>query len=346
MRKWVFSVCVFLAPPVFAQGTPPPPATPSVTYVGVDKDVTDFQAANFGKLGYWFPQFDASGARSQKPTEENERNNLPLWAGPMTHMLIWQVWKFPQRTFSQDGPCKSKGGWASWNYFTLPNGDFGLSGIILDPHGADNTSQTVNRINLGQGTPTTFLLRIVVDNTDLKHNPINRIRARGEHNGVHIDPPTYPKPGMAAFNGTADVYTFRYDGFASGDFIKIQLNGMPGGTNNGGSGGASFAGLMFDPVNPHAPQPAPIPPPQPQPVPPPPPQPTPPANPQPQPSPQPQPTGTTAPASTAAPGTAARKSSGGSCAISARPGGGAASPFLLLVLLAGLALRGRSRCAD
>lgn len=225
------------------------PALPAkaVTYVGVDLDVTDFRnGVDYGNEGYWFPQFDAPGPRSGKPTEDNQREALPTWAGPMTHMLIHELWKFPERTFSQDGPTKSKGGFAAWNRFTLPNGEVGLSGIAFDPHGRDNTSQTVNRIMLGPGTPRSFLLRVVVDNTDLRHNPVLKIRARGDHKGVSIDPASYPQPGVAGFNGRADVYTFRYDGFEPGDFIKIQFGGMAGSTNNGGSGGSSFAGLLFD----------------------------------------------------------------------------------------------------
>ena len=43
-------------------------------------------------------------------------------------------------------------------------------------------------------------------------------------------------------NGSPDVYTFRYDGFASGDIIKLQLNSGVAGEQ------ASIAGFMFDPV--------------------------------------------------------------------------------------------------
>lgn len=314
---------------VQVSGVAPTPPPHSVTYVGAEMDVTDFQnGVDYGNSGYWFAQFNASGPRSGKPTEENARDGLPTWAGPMTHMLIHELWKFPQRTFSQDGPTKSKGGWPAWNQFTLPNGEVGLSGIVFDPHGRDNTSQTVNRINLGPGTPSSFYLRVVVDNTDLRHNPVLKIRARGVHNGVSIDPATYPQPGMAGFNGSADVYTFRYDGFAAGDFIKIQFGGMPGSTNNGGSGGSSFAGLLFDVI------------PNPQ-----------PATPLP-PNPQPQPPAQTAPAtssaSTAAPITqapSAQASSGGGgggCAMAANSEGPRPPVFLLLLLLPALALR--SRC--
>jgi len=219
----------------------------SITYVGVDYDQTNFQTGlDYGNAGYWFPQFNASSARSDKPTDENERNALPSWAGPMVHMELWQVWKFPNRTFSQDGPARSKGGLSAWNSFTLPDGETGLSGIILDPFANGSTNNTVNRIKLKSGTPRSFYLRIVVDNTGCKHNSINRIRARGNKGGADIDPNTFPSPGAACFNGIADVYTFRYDGFGPGDFLKIQFNGTPGSSKNGGSGGASFSGLMFD----------------------------------------------------------------------------------------------------
>ncbi len=218
-----------------------------ITYVGVDLDQTNFQTGlDYGNAGCWFPQFNASSARSKKPTDQNERNALPAWAGPMVHMLPHEVWKFPNRTFSQDGPTATKGGIAAWNEFTLPNGETGRSGIILDCFAASSTNNTVNRIVLGPATPSRFLLRIVVDNTAGEHNAINRIRARGNHDGVDINPPSFPAPGQEGFNGIADVYTFRFQGFDDGDFIKIQFNGMPGKCDDGGSGGASFAGLLFD----------------------------------------------------------------------------------------------------
>ena len=219
----------------------------SITYVGKTTDRTDFQAPpKMGTLGFWFPQFNAPSAVSHRPTSENERNGLPSWAGPLVHLNSVVDPNFLSRTFSQDGPCRSKGGVATFNLFTLPSGEIGRSGIILDPHAAGNTSNSVNRIKLGEGTPASFLLRIVVDNTDGKHHAITRLRARGHHAGVDLEPNTFPVPGAAGFNGIADVYTFRYDGFTAGDFIKIQFNGMPGDTKSDGPGGASFAGIMFD----------------------------------------------------------------------------------------------------
>ncbi|MDC3379032.1 Ig-like domain-containing protein, partial [Planctomycetota bacterium] len=71
--------------------TPALPAA-TVTYVGVDHDVTDFQSGvDYGNSGYWFPMFDASSPRSGRPTEDRARNSLPIWAGPMTHMMIYEL---------------------------------------------------------------------------------------------------------------------------------------------------------------------------------------------------------------------------------------------------------------
>lgn len=221
----------------------------TITYVGKTTDRTDFRAApRLGVLGYWFPQFAAPAAVVDRPTNENERNRLPSWAGPLVHLnTVFDV-NFPKRTFSQDGPCRSVGGFPEFNLFTLPDGEVGRSGIILDPNAAGNTSNAVNRIMLGVGTPAAFYLRIVVDNAGGRHNAISRIRARGQHEKTAVEPDTYPAPGAVGFNGIADIYTFRFDGFVAGDFIKIQLIGMPGSAKDGGAGGGSIAGILFDPV--------------------------------------------------------------------------------------------------
>lgn len=220
----------------------------TITFVGKITDRTDFHAApKLGTLGYWFAAFGRSKPELDLPTDSAEVNALPAWAGPLVHLDSVFSAKFPIRTFSQDGPCRARGGLPDFNVFTLPNGRTGRSGIILDPHAAGNTSNTVNRIRLGPGTPSSFYLRVVVDNTSGKHNAIGRIRARGNHAGRDIEPETYAIPGHDGFNGIADVYTFRFDGFVAGDFIKLQLAGMPNDKTRDADG-ASFAGLLFDPA--------------------------------------------------------------------------------------------------
>jgi hypothetical protein len=230
----------FVAISTFIAETPIAAHAATITYLGVIYDRTDLARLNIGNAGYWFPQFDAAGPVEGRPTGENARDALPSWAGPLNHATIGDP-NFSTRTFSQDGPARSKGGQPGWNTLKIPNGEIGLSGAIVDPHTAGNSNNTINRIQLNAGVPSTFYFHVLTDNTGLEHDPTNRLRARGDDNGANIDPNTFPAPGTAGFNGVADVYTFRYDGFVGGDFIKLQLNGDPAPAE-----GASFGGLLFD----------------------------------------------------------------------------------------------------
>jgi hypothetical protein len=219
-------------------------AQKTITFVGVQYDQTDFSntGLNIGKAGYWFPQFNAASPVNDRPTNENDRNALPSWA-PINFTTNPAD---PTRTFSLDnGGVKSEGGDPAWNTLKLPNGEVGLSGSVVDPQTVNNSNNTINKIVLTPGTaadplPQSFLLHIVVDNTNHEHDPVNRLRPRGEG-------PTMPDtsvtltPGAAAFNGAADVYTFQYTNWAANDFIKLQLSGSAAPAT-----GAGFAGLLFD----------------------------------------------------------------------------------------------------
>jgi hypothetical protein len=213
----------------------------SITYIGVTYDRTDFDRLNIGNAGYWFPQFGATSPVATRPTGENARDGLPTWAGPLNHATSPLDPNYATRTFSQDGPARSKGGQPTWDPFKLPSGETGLSGAIVDPHTRGNSNNTINRIQLNAGVPSSFYFHVVTDNTNFEHNPTNRLRARGNAAGVDIEANTYPQTAQLSFNGIADVYTFRYDGFAGGDFIKLQLNGDPAPAL-----GASFGGFLFD----------------------------------------------------------------------------------------------------
>jgi hypothetical protein len=217
----------------------------AITFVGETIDQTDFAALGFGQTGYYFPQFDASNPVTERPTDENMRFSVPIWLG--FQFDITQ----DDRTFSPDAGLfstdpvvvgvYSEGGDTTWDNWTLPalaGSEVGLSGSVVDLHTADNSNNTVNRIQLGPGVPSSFLLRVIVDNTNFEHNPVGRLRARGDsdNGGVDVD----VKLTNLTVNGTTDIYTFRYDNFEPGDFIKIQLNSGAAGK------GAGFGGLMFD----------------------------------------------------------------------------------------------------
>jgi hypothetical protein len=243
--------CAFFAAVAMTLAAPHLVHCQTITYLGVLYDQTNFDRLNIGNSGYWFPQFDAASPVAGRPTGENARDALPSWAGPLNHATasIPDLPFFPTRTFSQDGPSRSKGGQPAWNTFTLPDGEVGLSGAIVDPFTAGNSNNTINRIQLNAGVPSTFYFHVVTDNTNFEHDPTNRLRARGNTGeiapglggGVDIEPNTFPQTADLFFNGIADVYTFRYDGFVGGDFIKLQLNG-----DSAPAGGASLGGFLFD----------------------------------------------------------------------------------------------------
>jgi len=237
----------------------------TVTFVGVTSDQTNFQALGFGQAGYYFPQFGTNNPATLRPTWENMQFNPPSWAGFQFINVDSSGLPTPDRTFSLDAVqppyniafgdytdpwdtnapfgdplvagVYSEGGKSTWNTFTLPNGVTGLSGAAVDEWATTNSNNTVNRIQLGEGTPSSFLLRLVVDNTNLEHDPAGQLRARSD---VSND----ANPTSLTFNGVADVYTFRYDNFVTGNYIKIRLN----------SGveveAPSIGGIMFDLVPP------------------------------------------------------------------------------------------------
>jgi hypothetical protein len=214
----------------------------SITYLGVQNDIVDFSA--LGNRGYWFPGFACPTYSFEFPTNYSEYDRLEPWTGPLKHISRWQLKEYVNRSFSQDGPCSTICGDASYNTVTLPDGTFGVSGIIVDPAADENSNNSVNRIMLNNGTPSSFVLSIVIDNCNNAHSAINTIKARGEHVGVAVEPDSSPQPGAAGFNGIADVYRFQYDGFVDGDYIKIKFNGQAGKVQDGG--GASFGGILFD----------------------------------------------------------------------------------------------------
>ena len=240
---------------IFFAGTRLAEAAATVTFVGVTHDQTDFQALGFGQAGYYFPQSAASSPAIHRPTWENMQFNPPSWAGfqfdstqtnrafsldaaQPPYNILFGDQTDPMDLVAPFGDplvagVYSKGGQSAWNTFTLPNGTTGLSGAVVDEWATDNSNNSVNRIQFGTGTPSSFLLRLVVDNTNLEHDPAGALRARVESGGQADASPL-------TFNGIADVYTFRYDNCVTGDFIKIRLN-------SGVAGEApSIGGFMFD----------------------------------------------------------------------------------------------------
>lgn len=214
----------------------------TITFLGVQRDVTDFSSV--GSRGFWFPGFACSSYEFGMGTNFSEYDRMQPWTGPLKHISRWELKEYVNRSFSMDGPCSTICGDINYNIIQLPDGTIGSSGVIVDPAADENSNNSVNRIMLNDGTPDSFVLSIVVDNCNKEHSPVNVIKARGEHLGQPVEPDIAPEPGIDAFNGVADLYAFRYDGFVAGDHIKIKFNGQAGNVQNGG--GASFGGITFD----------------------------------------------------------------------------------------------------
>jgi hypothetical protein len=234
------------------------PDSRSITYVGAIYDEPDLSSIEIGSAGYWLPQFNAPSPAEVRPTDENAIDRLPEWVGPLNHFSILAPGEgcsdealergcrpgFGFRTFSQDGPATSSGGRSEWSTLTTPDGATGISGAIVDPHTDGNSNNTVNRIQLEEGVPLTFYVHVIADNTAGSHDPTAALRARGNIGLFDLDDQVEPdvllEPCDLLFNGVPDIYTFRFDGFAAQDYVKLRLSGTPG------AGGASFAGFLFD----------------------------------------------------------------------------------------------------
>lgn len=215
---------------------------PSIVFVGVVEDITNF--SNYGKEGFWFPGFDCPSYSFEKHTDYYEMNSLNTWMGPLKHIKRWEIKEYINRSFSMDGPCSTICGDIDFNSFQLPNNKIGISGVIVDPAAAENSNNSVNRIQLNENTPNSFILSIIVDNSAMKYSAIHSIIARGEHQGEAIEPLVVPMLNESKFNGIADIYQYQFLNFNEGDHIKIKFNGKGGSVQDGG--GASFGGLLFD----------------------------------------------------------------------------------------------------
>lgn len=218
----------------------------SITFIGVEMDIIDF--SGFGNEGYWMPGFACSSYQSGQRTDHNEHNTLHSWTGPLKHIERWELKEYVNRSFSMDGPCSVTCGDINFSTITLPDSTTGLSGIVIDPAAAENSNNSINRITLNTGTPSSFIFSILVDNANVHHSAINKIAARGEHLLEPIEPDTSPSPGAAGFNGVPDLYRFRFDGFVPGDYIKVKFNGEDDGSliNKNQNEGSSFGGIFFD----------------------------------------------------------------------------------------------------
>ena len=155
---------------------------PAVTYVHKVSGITDF--AGYGEYGFYFPLFGRHAYDDEKKTSSGMEFWNPRGFG----------WEFDirddDRTFSPDagpfGDCcnlerigvYTAGGDTSWDYFHLPNGRSGYAGTTVDEAARNNTNQSINRIEIGPDTPSSFCLRILQDSTNGRFDSDGRLTAR------------------------------------------------------------------------------------------------------------------------------------------------------------------------
>lgn len=215
---------------------------PAITYVHKISSITDF--TGYGRSGYYFPLF----GRTVWDDEHKTSSDMVLY-NPYDFGWEFDI-RDSDRTFSPDaGPfgdcCNTQrigvytaGGNTSWDFFVLPNGQSGYAGTTVDEAARNNTNQSINRIEINSGTPSSFCLRILQDSTNHQFDSDAALTARARAGGNDYSA-SVPAQDHT-YDGSTDMYTFRYENMSVGDFIKIKFRGIdkdPG-----------FSGILFDPI--------------------------------------------------------------------------------------------------
>lgn len=254
----------------------------TITYVGTLRDRSDLAVLGFGRTGHWFAHFGVTGAAWGQPTAANARDALPGWVAAFNHtehpgdpgcteqgaLARGCTPTYNFRTFSQDGPARSATD-PAWARLRLPGGECGTAGAIVDPHTysaeqeypdptglvsprsgppVPTTNNTMNRIQLQDGVPSSFFVGVVTDTTAGAYDPgrleirasVGLIDQREEVSDNQVEPSSAPGAADLAANGIADIHVFRVENFVTGDYLKLRLRGA--------TAPASFAGLLFDTV--------------------------------------------------------------------------------------------------
>ena len=211
--------------------------TQTITYVG-KQTTTDF--TGYGQhLQYW-PLFGRSSAATARRTDDEDCIELTPDFGKFKHHHLPDG-----RTFSNDAlgipiGTKTRGGYADWPTFTLPDGSTGISGSFYDESNIDNSNNTVNLMRINVSTLHEFCLNLITDNTNGQHNADVRFEARSDT--VDLNLAGHPDH---TFDGQTDMYTFRYQGMEEDDVFKIRLQC----SSASGCQGAGLGGIMVSDIS-------------------------------------------------------------------------------------------------
>jgi MYXO-CTERM domain-containing protein len=209
----------------------------TIEYVG-KRTTTDFTGLG-QHLQYW-PLFGrTSPATARRTDDEDCIESTPDFADFKHHYLP------DGRTFSNDAlgnpiGTKTRGGYATWPMFTLPDGRVGRSGTFYDESNVDNKNNTINQIRINVGTLTEFCLNLITDNTNHEHDADVLLEARSDTVDLSLE----GHPDLT-FDGQPDMYTFRYRGMKEDDVFKVRFQC----SSTSGCQGAGLGGVMVSAIS-------------------------------------------------------------------------------------------------
>lgn len=220
---------------------PPELSTGRITYVGKQSNIVDFQG--YGQHLFYFPAFDLDSPDDFHRTDKG----AAYFNSSFQDFVHHRMFSFNTRTFSPDAGgsplgVKARGGYDDWPIFVLPNGLYGLSGVLYDDATRQNSNNTFNQINLTKNSPKKFCLNIILDNT-LENIPDVKLVVRSDQSKEDLSLKGHPD---LVFDGQPDMYTFRYTDMKSDGRIKIKMaTSMPDGKDGKKATGAGIAGVMI-----------------------------------------------------------------------------------------------------
>jgi hypothetical protein len=216
----------------------------ALTYVGKHSNITDFRG--YGQHLVYFPLFGLTSPATAERTDDRDVYHQGIFKQFEHHKLL----SLDSRTFSPDAGgdplgVKTKGGFAAWPMFTLPNGVTGRSGTVYDDATLDgNSNNVINQVITKHDEPRDWCLNVIVDNTAGANNPDKRLEARLDSGGTEIDINLAGHPDFT-FDGRPDMYTFLYEGMNDDERFKLRLATFA--TEN--HHGAGFGGIMVSDVS-------------------------------------------------------------------------------------------------
>jgi hypothetical protein len=224
-----------------------------IEYVG-KKSTTMFDDGTWGEHLYYFPVFGRTSPKDGLDTDEELTVEVNRDFEELVHfddVSREDLDLFDNRTFSYDDlfdkdeiGTKTAGGYG-WPEFYLPpdedgNPRTGQSGVVYDPKTQDSSNNIVNQLKIKTEGLHAFCLNIVTDNTDGKYDPTVDITARADNN----DADTRVPGKYLKFDGTPDVYTFKYTGFKARDRIKLRIRADKSKKSGGGLGGIMVSNIQ------------------------------------------------------------------------------------------------------